>query len=123
MSKSGVVYQKHQLKKVRTLRDQMLTTTGNSSIYAGDNHKLQCDILDPIKSRNRTLTAAKLTKEINEDGHTKELLKLPGFLENIGPDNFYLTSNLSTFNYPNNSFVDAVSLSFIHSFNFYFYIN
>lgn len=87
----------------------MLTSTGSASIYAGDQQKLPCDILDPVKSRTKTLAAAKLTKEMNEVDQTKDLLKLPGFLENIGSDNFYMTSNLSTFNYPNNSFVEAVS--------------
>ena len=120
ISKGGVVYQKHQLRKVRQLRDQMLSSTGSASIYIGDNHKLSGDILDPIKSRTRTLSAAKLTKEVNEEDHTKELLKLPGFLENIGSDNFYMTSNSTTFNYPNGTFRDAVSkYSYFHtSFSF-----
>jgi hypothetical protein len=105
---SALVYQKHQIRKVRNLRDRMLSSTGSAGLFSTDGHSLRADQFDPVRTHHSTLLSSKLTKEQNEEDHTAELLKLPGFLENIGPNNFYMTSNNATFNYPNNGFTEAV---------------
>lgn len=107
-SSGSNVYQKHQIRKVRNLRDRMLTSTGSADLFSSNGHSLPSDVLNPVRARQTTLISAKLTKEENEEDHTTELLKLPGFLENIGPDNFYLTNNKVMYNYTDNSFTEAV---------------
>lgn len=103
------VYQKHQIRKVRTLRDKMMTSTGSATLFTTDGHNLPPDVLDPVRAHHTTLLASKRTREINEEDHTGDLLKTPGFLENIGPNNFYMTNNKSVFTYPENKFTEAVS--------------
>jgi hypothetical protein len=105
-----LVYQKHQMRKVRNLRDRMLSSTGSAGLFSTDGHSLPPEIFDPLRTHHTTLLSAKLTKEQNEEDHAAELLKLPGFLENIGPNNFYMTSTNATFSYPDNGFTGAVDL-------------
>jgi hypothetical protein len=86
----------------------MLTTAGSADLFSSEGHCLPSDVLDPVRTRQTTLLSAKLTKTENEEDHTTELLKLPGFLENIGPNNFYLTNNQSMYRYADNTFTEAV---------------
>jgi hypothetical protein len=83
-------YCKARLKEVRSLRDQMRTTSGSFQLHANDQFALQ-GMHDPHVAARETREAAQRVKATCEEDHTKELVKLQGFFETVGAENIYMS--------------------------------
>lgn len=87
---SSDVYRRARAKEVRTLRDQMLTTSGAFQLHASDQVVLK-GMEDYQVYQRATKEAALHTKATCEEDHTKDLVKLNGFFETVGAENIYLS--------------------------------
>lgn len=77
----------------KALRDQLLTTSGAFSLFASPLSPIKTDMLDSRKTLEKTLAAARQTKQLLEDDNTWDVLKTPGFVETVGISNFYQSVN------------------------------
>ena len=102
------VYSRQRLSEIRSLRDQMMTSSGALALHvqmASPSYQRQLtrekDIaLDPIKSHQRLQVESRQTKErVNLDS-AKELLQTTGFLEKIGADQIFMSDTSNYFQCP-----------------------
>eukprot|EP00602_Paraphysomonas_sp_CaronLab_P005729 CAMPEP_0185031876 /NCGR_PEP_ID=MMETSP1103-20130426/19566_1 /TAXON_ID=36769 /ORGANISM="Paraphysomonas bandaiensis, Strain Caron Lab Isolate" /LENGTH=523 /DNA_ID=CAMNT_0027567553 /DNA_START=319 /DNA_END=1890 /DNA_ORIENTATION=+ len=107
VSNVSPAYRRNRMKEVRSLRDQMLTTAGGVSMHASEHCRIGKDVLDPVKSFQKTATMAREAKSANGEDQVTDLISISGFFEKVGPDKFYRSVSKS-FHEADDSFLEAI---------------
>ena len=87
---TSTVYRRPKMRVVRSLMDQLKTTTGAFQVHANEEQCLR-GMVDPQLALRQRRKVASETKTACERDHTKELVKLTGFFETVGAENIYMS--------------------------------
>ena len=88
LAKKELLFGKKKLKEIRTLRDQMMTIAGGMTAFANMDDRSQAHLFDANAMMKLTAEMSQETMDRNMNDDTWELLKTPGYLEQVGKKAF-----------------------------------
>ena len=90
-SKASAMFGKKRLKSIRTLRDQMMSTAGTMTAFSRTDNKEMSKLFDASESIRMTREQCANTMRKQKHDQTWELLETPGFYNQVGPENVFMS--------------------------------